>query len=933
MRFIEVFLALGVHVTFLFSIFDIYFKSPLVKGVNPHQSQHDAVANRLVLFVIDGLRAESFVNHTTMPYLRSIAKEHGRSGISNTRVPTESRPGHVALIAGFYEDPSAITKGWKENPVDFDSVLNQTNFAWCWGAHDIIEIFTKSHVEDHVFANKFYPYDQTFSTDKNTTLLDAWVFDKVKDFFENAKQDVELMKKLHSDRIMFFLHLLGTDTSGHTHKPNNPNYLTTLRFVDEGIKQMVEIIENFYNYDNRTTFLMTSDHGMTDWGSHGSGDTHETETPYVIWGSGVLRGETLFTNSSIAINQADVTPLMSAILSIPVPVNSVGSLPLELLNMTLENKAKALYSNCKQLANQYNKKRNDVEKYALSLLYFPFRPLDKDNYAIAMSEMDNLLEQKEYEILIKLCHITMNLSLQGLEYYHKYYQFPLLIMVTLSFIGWTFYLLTNLILFKIKTNRNVSVKKRYMDKFVVNSKHIIALGIGLFFCALVAIQNLPIQYHIYCLMPALLWGKMTDYIHLWGNLYSMAKGDRLPRMILEIAFVLCGVICLSLSFTYRWMLSVPLLVMAIWPLFPNTRRQLSFACIMTWTVSAFILCLFTLLPVVGKEAHIDLVIRAGFLGIMMLLLYMWQLLARLYVRKKATHVDTAFNILQIMLMLIAMYNVHIQSKRFDEATPVSKFDQKVAWFIAVSSLIVPMFSKRRIMCRLAAVNMSILTFYILLSVSHEGLFLLMLITHVSCWAYIELRLKRYAQLQFADFEFSSEVIINRTYTDSEELLMGNDQIVLRQDFRRGFYFLVYIIVSFFGTGNIASLNSFEVRWVTCFVTSYEPFLITFLVLLKTLMPFLSVASAFQAVHIIVQAPASYLNKIVLVYSNIMGIILLYQVKNTGSWLEIGTSISQFVIIQLITLFIMFIQLIAKILTHVDLMVLFSKKPKNAFKDL
>lgn len=59
-----------IHLVFLFSIFDIYFKSPIVKNVGTYQPLHEAPADRLVLFVVDGLRAESFVNYTTMPYLR-----------------------------------------------------------------------------------------------------------------------------------------------------------------------------------------------------------------------------------------------------------------------------------------------------------------------------------------------------------------------------------------------------------------------------------------------------------------------------------------------------------------------------------------------------------------------------------------------------------------------------------------------------------------------------------------------------------------------------------------------------------------------------------------------------------------------------------------------------------------------------------------------
>lgn len=79
----------------------------------------------------------------------------------------------------------------------------------------------------------------------------------------------------------------GIDVNGHGYRPNSQEYLNNIRSVDTGIKQMVDLFESFYKNDGKTAYLMTSDHGMSDWGSHGSGHPDETLTPIVAWGAGV----------------------------------------------------------------------------------------------------------------------------------------------------------------------------------------------------------------------------------------------------------------------------------------------------------------------------------------------------------------------------------------------------------------------------------------------------------------------------------------------------------------------------------------------------------------------------------------------------------------------------------------------------------------------
>lgn len=100
--------------------------------------------------------------------------------MSTTQVPTESRPGHVAMIAGFYEDISAVTRGWSENPVEFDNVFNRSTYTWSWGSPDILNMFKRSST--HVFTRTYDASIEDFAA-ANASVLDTWVLHHFKVIF------------------------------------------------------------------------------------------------------------------------------------------------------------------------------------------------------------------------------------------------------------------------------------------------------------------------------------------------------------------------------------------------------------------------------------------------------------------------------------------------------------------------------------------------------------------------------------------------------------------------------------------------------------------------------------------------------------------------------------------------------------------------------
>lgn len=198
-----------------------------------------------------------------------------------------------------------------------------------------------------------------------------------------------------------------------------------MNYVDRKIKEVVQLTENFFG-DNSTAYIFTSDHGMTDWGSHGSGSADETETPLIVWGAGINT-----FNFRQNIEQIDITPLISTLIGAPIPINNEGVLPWQYLNVTdLKYINYALLNNLKQLTYQVkaNHKMNCEDNE-----YADWREIELDNKIVTL---DKDFETADLNEKLKEIINSIKLAKKSLLYFRQYQRTRFLLYLSIMWLGW-----------------------------------------------------------------------------------------------------------------------------------------------------------------------------------------------------------------------------------------------------------------------------------------------------------------------------------------------------------------------------------------------------------------------------------------------------------------------------------------------------------------
>jgi GPI ethanolamine phosphate transferase 1 len=960
------FLALAVvfHLVYIYSIFDIYFVSPVVHGMQAYRVQQDrAPAKRLVLYVGDGLRADkafqSFPDPSPpdpanadltprplAPFLRSRVLEHGTFGISHTRVPTESRPGHVALIAGLYEDVSAVTTGWKLNPVDFDSVFNRSRHTWSWGSPDILPMFSEGAVPGRVDADQYPPEFEDYTMD--ATMLDTWVFDKVKAMFKEAKTNATLDNILRQDQNVLLLHLLGLDTTGHSYRPYSKEYLHNIKVVDKGVEEITKLIDDFYT-DDQTAFVFTADHGMSDWGSHGDGHPDNTRTPLIAWGSGIARPKVFPKGNAPGhedgvshdwnlnqiqrhdVSQADIAALMAYLAGLEFPVNSVGELPLSYLSTSTEEKAKAALVNTKGILEMYRVKED--EKKAAALKYQPYPPFGKMNGSVAerVSVIETAIFGENYDEAIVLSHGLLKDGLQGLRYLQTYDWLFLRALITLGYLGWIAYALTTVLDLHVLQG-NVAGDRSITTIMIFSS--ILVLLFSFFIT-----DRSPLTYYAYAFFPVFFWEEVFARRKSCIAGVKILFGDfQGPSTYMSFGIQLLlyiGVLeALVQSYFHRIIFTICYVLAAFWPsLYGAKFARENSTTLLAWAAGCLALSTFTLLEVVKVENANT--ITAG--GVLMFgagsvyLLFEHDVTSRSRSKKSASTPSYVSRIVMgmqigIILLTVLVTRSSVASLQSKKGLPLG--NQVVGWFALIASIVLPFLHRLapnyHYLHRLVVIFLTFSPCFILLTISYEGLFYFTFCATLLTWVRLEHAIYQHHSTSQSSASsagtktppqphMNGTVITSTSFPPSDITNRRTHRALTLPDLRTSLFFLFLLQSAFFSTGNIASISSFSLDAVYRLIPIFDPFSQAALLLYKIMVPFALISAALGILNRRLGLQSSALFMVVMSISDVMTLNFFWMVKDEGSWLDIGTTISHFVIASLIGVFVAGLEGVSEVL--------------------
>ena len=243
----------------------------------------------------------------------------------------------------------------------------------------------------------------------------------------------------------------------------------------------------------------------------------------------------------------------------------------------------------------------------------------------------------------------------------------------------------------------------------------------------------------------------------------------------------------------------------------------------------------------------------------------------------------------------------------------------------VASLAIPflhsLHPNKHYLHRLVIIFLTFSPVFVILTISYEGLFYFVFCMYLVMWVRLEHHVYSFS-IGHDVWSFSPRLepkaLGPALDSISPELSRYNESDIRQyralnlSDARTALFFLFLLQAAFFLTGNIASVSSFSLESVYRLLPVFDPFSQGALLILKLMIPFAVISANLGILNRRLGVAPSSLFMVVMAVSDVLTLNFFWVVKDEGSWLDIGTSISHFVIASLFCVLVALLEFLSEI---------------------
>lgn len=285
-----------------------------------------ARAERVVIVVLDSVREDLMTDPELMPEMARLADSGGRRGINITQPITMTLLSVLNLGTG--HTPGL---GWSVQNFEAEAFPDESLFYWA-ADRELGVAFLGDASWSQLFG-EFATFDLTFPDAGNFDAFEDGL--AVKDNTAIAKAP-EILSQPDTYPLVV-LHLVSTDKVSHRHGALSRDKGQITPYGEAGAL-LDAAVGKLYRDHARDTDLwfITSDHGATDWGTHGGGEEVARRAPFLAVGAGIRPGPAV----EVPLNAW--APTLALALGLPIPRTAEELAAFDLLDLTQDEQQRAL---------------------------------------------------------------------------------------------------------------------------------------------------------------------------------------------------------------------------------------------------------------------------------------------------------------------------------------------------------------------------------------------------------------------------------------------------------------------------------------------------------------------------------------------------------------------------------------------------------------